>query len=106
MKTNRLKFEQQRRFVEEYGRLFRESSKKFKKENRKALRLNKLRRHLDKREKISIIQDSDLLDLLNNLDSDQESFIVQHSLDLEHSVLSKFLLVLTICFAESLLISD
>ena len=70
MKTNRLKFEQQERFVKEYSRLFRENSKKFKKKNRKVFQLNKLRRHLDKRKKIFIIQDFDLLDLLNNLNSD------------------------------------
>ena len=55
MKINRLKLEQQKRFVEEYGRLFRESSKKFKEENWKAFRLNKLQRHFDKREKTSVI---------------------------------------------------
>ena len=33
MKTNRLKLEQQKRFVEKYDRLFRENNKKFKKEN-------------------------------------------------------------------------
>ena len=70
MKANRLKFKQQKCFVEEYDRLFHENSKKFKKKNRKAFRLNKLRRHLDKREKTFIIQNSDLFDLLNNLNSD------------------------------------
>ena len=70
MKTNRLRLEQQKRFIEEYDCLLRESSKKFEKKNRKTLRLNKLRRHLDKREETFIIQNSDLLDLLNNLNSD------------------------------------
>ena len=106
MKTNRLKFKQQKRFVEEYGRLFRESNKKFEKENRKTFRLNKLRRHFDKREKASVIQDFDLLDLLNNLNSNQESFMIQRFSDFEHFVSSKFSLMLTICSAENLLILD
>ena len=70
MKTNRLKLKQQKRFVEKYDRLLRENNKKFEKENRKIFRLNKLRRYLDKREKIFIIQDFDSFDLLNNLNSD------------------------------------
>ena len=106
MKTNRLKLEQQERFVEEYDRLFRESSKKFEKKNRKILQLNKLRRHFDKREEIFIIQDFDFLDLLNNLNPNQENLMIQRSFDFEPSVSSKFLLMLTICFAENLLILD
>ena len=106
MKTNRLKLEQQKRFIKEYDRLFRESNKKFEKENRKVLQMNKLRRHLDKREKVFIIQNSDLLNLLNNLNSNQKSFMIQRFFDLEHFVSSKFSLMLTICFAESLLTFD
>ena len=106
MKTNSLKLEQQERFVEEYTRLLRESSKRFKQKNRKTFRLDKLRRHFDKREKVFIIQNSDLLDLLNNLNSDQENFMIQRSFNLEHFVSSKFLLLLTVCFVESLLTFD
>ena len=106
MKMNRLKLEQQERFIEKYNRLFCENSKKFEKKNRKTFRLNKLQRHLDKYKNFFIIQNSDLLDLLNNLNSDQESFTIQHFLDLEHSVSSKSSLMLTICFTKNLLTSD
>ena len=106
MKINRLKLEQQERFIEKYDRLFRESSKKFEKENWKAFRLNKLRRHLDKRERTFIIQDSDFLDLLNNLNSDQKSFMIQRLFDFEHSVSSKSSLMMIVCFAKNLLILD
>ena len=86
--------------------MFRESNKKFEKENRKTFRLNELRRHLDKRERIFNIQNSDFFNLLNNLNLDQENFMIQRSSDYEHFILSKFSLMLTICFAENLLILD
>ena len=56
--------------------LFRDNIKKFEKVNLKIFCFNKLWQDLDKRENASIIQNSDFLDLLNNLNLNQENFII------------------------------
>ena len=75
---------EQRHHIEKHNQFFRENNRKFEKRSLKALRLDKMRRHLDKREKTSLIQDSDLLDLLNSLNSDQETLMIQRSSGPEH----------------------
>ena len=92
----------QDRYVEQ----FRDSIKKFEKMCLKTFRLNKLRRHLDKREDAFIIENFDLLDLLNNLNSDYKNYMNQLFFNFKCFVSSKFSLMITIYFVKSLLISD
>ena len=68
---------EQRRCTEKHNQFLRKNSRRFEKKSLKIFRLDKMRRHLDKREKTFLIQDFDLLDLLNSLNSDQENFIIQ-----------------------------
>ena len=97
---------EQRHCIEKYNQFFWKSNKKFKKKSLKILCFDKMRRYLDKRKEVSYTQNSDLLNLLNNLNSDQENFTIQCSFDFEHSVSSKCSLMMIICFIKSLLTSD
>ena len=96
----------QRHHIEKHSQFFRESNEKFEKRILKTFHLDKIQHHLDKREETFFIQDFNLLNLLNSLNSDQENFMIQCSFDFVHSVSIISLLMMTIYFVKSLLISD